>query len=50
MPENPNRIIIFDKLEDGVRTADIAYAGEAPVGTREMGDSIIKALEKGDIL
>lgn len=31
-------------LESGVRTADIAYAGETPVGTREMGDKIIQAL------
>lgn len=35
-------------LEDGARTADIAYGGETPLGTLEMGDRIIQALQKGD--
>lgn len=37
-------------LESGVRTADIAYGGETPVGTRKMGENILKALrQEGDI-
>jgi 3-isopropylmalate dehydrogenase len=31
-------------LADGVRTADIAGAEIVPVGTREMGDAVAKAL------
>jgi 3-isopropylmalate dehydrogenase len=31
-------------LSDGYRTADIAKAGEAKVGTKEMGQLVIKAL------
>jgi 3-isopropylmalate dehydrogenase len=31
-------------LGDGYRTADIAKAGEAKVGTEEMGDLVVKAL------
>lgn len=32
-------------LEAGIRTADIAYAGQKPVGTVEMGEAVIKALQ-----
>ncbi|SDV47675.1 3-isopropylmalate dehydrogenase [Chitinasiproducens palmae] len=31
-------------LADGLRTADIAEAGKASVGTREMGDAVVAAL------
>ncbi|MEZ5597184.1 MAG: 3-isopropylmalate dehydrogenase [Pseudomonadales bacterium] len=31
-------------LADGIRTADIAAAGEATVGTREMGEAVLAAL------
>src|SRR3546814_8075524 len=31
-------------LNDGVRTGDIAQAGEAAIGTREMGNAIVAAL------
>jgi 3-isopropylmalate dehydrogenase len=31
-------------LEEGLRTADIARAGERAVGTREMGDAVVRAL------
>jgi 3-isopropylmalate dehydrogenase len=31
-------------LESGIRTADIAIPGQAPVGTDAMGDAIVKAL------
>ncbi|HET8881967.1 MAG TPA: 3-isopropylmalate dehydrogenase [Solimonas sp.] len=33
-------------LNDGVRTGDIAAAGETAVGTREMGDAIVAALHR----
>src|SRR5712691_8475807 len=33
-------------LASGARTADIAQAGAARVGTREMGDAILRQLEK----
>lgn len=36
--------VVNKTLEDGVRTADIAYTGQTPVGTKEMGDAILKAL------
>lgn len=47
--EQPKAADLIEKavnktLEDGVRTADIAYAGQMLVGTEEMGDAIIKAL------
>jgi hypothetical protein len=32
-------------LEAGYRTADIAGPGEKKVGTREMGDHVVKVLE-----
>ncbi|MDR7925421.1 3-isopropylmalate dehydrogenase [Acidithiobacillus thiooxidans] len=32
-------------LDDGLRTADIAAAGEAVVGTRAMGQAVVKALQ-----
>jgi 3-isopropylmalate dehydrogenase len=32
-------------LESGIRTADIAMAGQEPVGTEEMGEAIVKALK-----
>ncbi len=31
-------------LDEGLRTADIAAAGETPVGTRAMGDAVVAAL------
>jgi 3-isopropylmalate dehydrogenase len=33
-------------LEDGLRTPDIAPAGTAGVGTREMGDAVVRALRE----
>jgi len=33
-------------LEQGHRTADIAAAGTRPSGTREMGDLIVRELER----
>jgi 3-isopropylmalate dehydrogenase len=33
-------------LDAGVRTADIAPPGAARVSTREMGDAILKEIEK----
>ena len=33
-------------LDDGLRTADIAQAGCRTVGTKEMGEAIIKALDR----
>nr|MBV6631129.1 3-isopropylmalate dehydrogenase [Oceanococcus sp. HetDA_MAG_MS8] len=35
---------ITDVLASGVRTADIAGAGETPVGTQAMGDAVLAAL------
>lgn len=35
---------VSNVLDSGARTADIAYAGEKPVGTVEMCDNIIKAM------
>ncbi|MBC7806090.1 MAG: 3-isopropylmalate dehydrogenase [Akkermansiaceae bacterium] len=32
-------------LDSGLRTADIAVTGETPVGTAEMGDAVVAALE-----
>jgi 3-isopropylmalate dehydrogenase len=37
---------IADVLDSGVRTADIARPGEKTVGTAEVGDAVISALEK----
>jgi 3-isopropylmalate dehydrogenase len=34
-------------LEQGLRTGDIMQAGKTKVGTREMGEAVLKALEKG---
>jgi 3-isopropylmalate dehydrogenase len=31
-------------LESGIRTADIAMAGQAPVGTSQMGEAIVKGV------
>lgn len=36
---------VDDVLEDGLRTADLAMPGESSVGTRQMADSVIRALE-----
>ena len=33
-------------LSDGIRTADIAIKGQAPVGTAAMGQAVIAALSK----
>jgi 3-isopropylmalate dehydrogenase len=33
-------------LKSGLRTGDIAQAGEAVVGTREMGDAVVAALQR----
>ncbi len=45
-PEHAARIerAVGQVLERGLRTADIAAAGETPVGTREMGDAVVEAL------
>jgi 3-isopropylmalate dehydrogenase len=37
---------VVKALEDGLRTGDIARAGETTVGTREMGDAIRERIEK----
>jgi 3-isopropylmalate dehydrogenase len=37
---------IADVLDSGLRTADIASPGQNAVGTSEMGDAVIAALEK----
>jgi len=34
-------------LEQGHRTRDIAAAGESSIGTREMGDLIVRQVERG---
>jgi len=34
-------------LDDGVRTADLAPAGQRSIGTKEMGDRVLRALERG---
>jgi hypothetical protein len=31
-------------LASGLRTADIAAAGEKPVGTKTMGDAVVDAI------
>ncbi|MFQ5634406.1 MAG: 3-isopropylmalate dehydrogenase [Gammaproteobacteria bacterium] len=35
---------VYDTLEDGHRTADIAASGERPIGTAAMGDAILAQL------
>lgn len=35
---------VSDVLASGLRTADIAAAGDTPVGTEEMGAAVLKAL------
>ncbi|MGO8919309.1 MAG: 3-isopropylmalate dehydrogenase [Stellaceae bacterium] len=37
---------VGDALATGVRTRDILQEGATPVGTRDMGDAVIKALER----
>ena len=37
---------VRDVLAEGLRTRDIARAGEAAVGTRAMGDAVVAALQK----
>jgi len=37
---------IADVLAQGIRTADIATKGQNTVGTTEMGDSIVRALQR----
>ncbi|MEO7762406.1 MAG: 3-isopropylmalate dehydrogenase [Casimicrobiaceae bacterium] len=37
---------VREALRDGLRTADIALPGEATIGTREMGDAVVKAIRK----
>jgi len=34
-------------LDDGVRAADLAPAGQRSIGTKEMGDRVLRALERG---
>jgi 3-isopropylmalate dehydrogenase len=36
---------VDDVLEDGLRTADLATAGAGSVGTRQMADAVIRAIE-----
>jgi 3-isopropylmalate dehydrogenase len=47
-PEAAQRLerAVADALAAGVRTRDIAPAGGAAVGTRAMGDAVLKALEE----
>jgi hypothetical protein len=33
-------------LDAGLRTGDIAKRGEPIIGTREMGDAVLRAVEK----
>jgi 3-isopropylmalate dehydrogenase len=35
-------------LESGMRTADIAMAGQVPVGTDKMGEAIVKGVGSGE--
>ncbi|MEP6702065.1 MAG: 3-isopropylmalate dehydrogenase [Betaproteobacteria bacterium] len=37
---------VREALRDGLRTADIALPGDATIGTREMGDAVVKAMRK----
>ncbi len=37
---------ISDVLDQGLRTKDIAAAGQNAVGTSEMGDAVLKQLQK----
>lgn len=37
---------VADVLASGIRTADIAAKGQNTVGTKEMGDAIIAALQR----
>ena len=39
---------VLDALQNGVRTADIMEAGKKEVGTGEMGDAVLEALESTD--
>ena len=34
-------------LDDGARTADLARPGQKSIGTRDMGDAVCRALERG---
>jgi 3-isopropylmalate dehydrogenase len=34
-------------LDQGLRTGDIMQAGKTKVGTKEMGEAVVKALETG---
>jgi hypothetical protein len=36
---------VKEVLAQGLRTADIAHLGEVAVGTREMGDAVLRVLE-----
>jgi 3-isopropylmalate dehydrogenase len=49
MPREADRIerAVHSVLEAGHRTRDIAPPGEAAIGTRDMGDRIVRALERG---
>jgi 3-isopropylmalate dehydrogenase len=33
-------------LQDGYRTKDLAEAGDSVVGTRQMGDAVLTALDR----
>jgi 3-isopropylmalate dehydrogenase len=46
-PQDADRVeaAVVAVLEQGYRTRDIAAAGTRGIGTREMGDMIVKALE-----
>jgi 3-isopropylmalate dehydrogenase len=48
MEKDADRIehAVLRVLEQGDRTADIAAAGTRPSGTREMGDLIVRELER----
>ncbi len=48
-PEAADRIeaAVSEVLASGLRTADIAPAGGAVVGTREMGDAVVAVLRQG---
>ncbi len=48
LPDAANLVekAIADVLASGIRTKDIATAGQNAVGTTEMGDAIVKALQR----
>ncbi|HWI26260.1 MAG TPA: 3-isopropylmalate dehydrogenase [Stellaceae bacterium] len=50
-PEAATRLerAVSEALDSGIRTRDIMHEGGRPVGTREMGDAVLAALERGAV-